>query len=81
MSLKHHLEVFQGVFSIKTDMHESSNFCLNHGLTPFAKMQIFDFLKMTFYSLERLLFSLKRYLQVFLGVFSIKTNMHEISNL
>ena len=53
----------------------------NHGLTPFAKMQLFDFLKMTFYSLERLLFSLKRYLQVFLGVFSIKTNMHEISNL
>ena len=53
----------------------------NHGLTPFAKMEIFDFLKMTFYSLERLFFSLKRYLQVFLGVFSIKTNMHEISNL
>ena len=53
----------------------------NHGLTPLAKMQIFDFLKMTFYSLESLLFSLKRYLQVFPGVFSIKTNMHEISNL
>ena len=53
----------------------------NHGLTPFEKMQIFDFLKMTFYSLERLLFSLKRYLEVFPGVFSITTNMHEISNL
>ena len=43
--------------------------------------KFFDFLKMTFYSLERLLFSLKRYLEVFPGVFSIKTNMHEISNL
>ena len=53
----------------------------NHGLTPCPKMRIFDFLKMTFYSLERLLFSLKRYLEVFPGVFSITTNMHEISNL
>ena len=82
LSLKHHLEVFQGVFSIKTDMHESSNFWRKSWVNPFSKNANFlDFLKMTFYSLERLLFSLKRYLEVFPGVFSIKTNMHEISNL
>ena len=52
----------------------------SHGLTLLQKCKFFDFLKMTFYSLERLVFSLKRYLEVFPGVFSIKTNMHERSN-
>ena len=53
----------------------------NDGLTPFEKMQIFRlFENDLFYSLERLIFSLKHYLEVFPGVFSIKTNMHESSN-
>ena len=41
LSLKHYLEVFQSVFSIKTDMHESSNFEPKSWVNPFAKMQIF----------------------------------------
>ena len=52
----------------------------NHGLTPLQNCKFFDFLKMTIYSLERLVFSLKRYLQVFQGVFSRKTEMDETSN-
>ena len=48
----------------------------NHGLTPLQKLKFFEFLKMTFYSLERLVLSLKHYLEVFQGVFSIKTDMH-----
>ena len=42
----------------------------NHGLTPLQKCKFFDFLKMTFYSLERLVFSLKHYLQ-YSQVFSL----------
>ena len=58
----------------------------NHGLTPLQK-QIFDFLQnykffdfLPFYSLERLVLSLKHYLEVFQGVFSIKKEMHESLN-
>ena len=51
----------------------------NHGLTRFAKMQIFRLFENDLDSLERLVFSLKHYLEVFPGVFSIKTNMHESS--
>ena len=42
----------------------------NHGLTPLQKCKFLDFLKMTFYSLERLVFSLKHYLQ-YSQVFSL----------
>ena len=41
----------------------------SHGLTLLQKCKFFDFLEITFYSLERLVFSLKRYLEVFPGVF------------
>ena len=49
----------------------------NHGLSPLQKCKSFDFLKMTFHSLERLVLSLKHYLEVFQGVFSRKIEMHE----
>ena len=52
----------------------------NHGLTPMKKRKFFDFWKWPFYILERMVFPLKHYLEVFPGVFAIKINMHEISN-
>ena len=81
LSLKHYLEVFQGVFSKKTEMHENSNFWPKLWVNPYWKNWNFStFWKWPFYSLERLIFSLKHYLEVFPGVFSIKTEMHESSN-
>ena len=47
-SLKHYLEVFPGVFGIKTNMHESLNVWPKSWVNPFAKMQIFRLYKMTF---------------------------------
>ena len=80
-SLKHYLDVFQGVFSIKTDMQESSDFWPKSWVNPFCKnANLSTFWKWPFYSLERLVFSVKHYLEVFPGVLSIKTNMHESSN-
>ena len=52
----------------------------NHRLTHLQKCKFFDFLKMPFYSLERLVFSLKHYLEVLPGVFSRETEMHKSSN-
>ena len=48
LSLKHYLEVFQRVFSIKTDMHESYHFWPKSWVNPLQKFKFFDFLKMTF---------------------------------
>ena len=58
----------------------------NHGLTPLQKCKFCKnanfstFYKWPFYNLERLFLSLKHYLEVFQGVFSIKTDMHKSSN-
>ena len=49
-SLKHYLQLFQGVFSIKTDMHESSNFEPKPSVNPFAKMQIFRLFENDFFT-------------------------------
>ena len=78
---KRYLEVFPGIFSIKTNMPESSNFWPKSWVNPFCKNANFStFWKWPSYSLERLVFSLKHYLEVFAGVFSIQTNMRESSN-
>ena len=52
----------------------------NHGLTPLQNYKFFDFLKMTFLLFRKVGLSLKHYLEVFQGVFSIKKEMHESSN-